>query len=140
MDAIQRQGNQPMMILYEGVSMYLPGAENRALLQQIEARFSPLEVLFDVLNRNSSHSTKHHDTVSKTNAEFKWGIDQSCDLESWSPNIRLKHEVFYLSQFLDYPQRLPVPWRTVAQLLPSLPLALFKNSGRIVHLQIGNDL
>jgi len=137
MDAIQREPSQPMMIVYEGVSMYLSEAENKALLQQIKARFSPVEVVFDVLNRKRSQRTKQHDTVSKTNAEFKWGIDQSSELETWSSAIRLKHEEFYLSQFLDYPQRLPIAWRTMAQLLPFIPLALFKNSGRIVWLQIG---
>lgn len=136
MDAIQRQPNQPIMIIYEGVSMYLSEAENKALLEQIMARFKPVEVFFDVLNVNRARSTKQHDTVSKTSAEFKWGIDDSHELETWSPSLRLKQEEFYLSQFLDYPQRLPLPWRTVAQLLPWIPLALFKNSGRIVGLQI----
>jgi O-methyltransferase involved in polyketide biosynthesis len=140
MDAIQRQPNQPMMIIYEGVSMYLSEVENQALLQQINARFSPVEVLLDVMNRKRSRSAKHHDTVSKTNADFKWGIDQSSELETWSSNIQLKHEEFYLSQFLDYPQRLPIAWRFVAQLFPFIPLALFKNSGRIVQLKIGNYL
>ncbi|NJO72553.1 MAG: class I SAM-dependent methyltransferase [Leptolyngbyaceae cyanobacterium RM1_406_9] len=138
MDAIQREPNQPMMILYEGVSMYLSEAENQALLQQINTRFSPAEVLLDVMNRKRSRSAKQHDTVSKTNAEFKWGIDQSNEIETWSSNIWLKHEEFYLSQFLNYPQRLPIAWSILAQLLPFIPLALFKNSGRIVQLQIGN--
>jgi O-methyltransferase involved in polyketide biosynthesis len=138
MDAIQRQPNQPMMVLYEGVSMYLSETENKALLQQIEAHFSPVEVVFDVLNHKRSRSAKQHETVSKTNAEFKWGIDRSSELETWSPTIRLKHEEFYLAQFLDYPQRLPFVWRILAQLLPFIPLALFKNAGRIVQLQIGS--
>lgn len=135
-DAIQREPNQPMLILYEGVSPYLSEAENKALLQQIDDRFAPVEVLFDVISRKRSQSTKQHDTVSKTNAEFKWGIDDSRELESWSPNIILKQEEFYLTQFLNYPQRLPIVWRMVAQLFPFIPLALFKNSGRIVRLQI----
>jgi len=139
MDAIHRHVNQPMMIIYEGVSMYLSEVENKALLEQTIARFNPVEVLFDVLNGKSARSTKQHDTVSKTNAEFKWGIDDSHELETWSPTMRLKYEEFYLSQFLNYPQRLPFPWRTVAQLLPWIPLALFKNSGRIVRLQIGHN-
>jgi O-methyltransferase involved in polyketide biosynthesis len=138
MDAIQRQPNQPMLILSEGVSMYLLEAENKAILQQINARFSPVEVLFDVLSRKRSRSTKQHDTVSKTNAEFKWGIDDSRELETWSPSIVLKQEEFYLAQFLDYQQRLPIVWRMVAQLFPFIPLALFKNSGRIVRLQVGS--
>jgi O-methyltransferase involved in polyketide biosynthesis len=138
MDAIQRQPNQPMMILYEGVSPYLLEAENKALLQHIATRFAPVEVVFDVIDRKRSRTTKQHDTVSKTNAEFKWGIDDSTELETWNSEIRLKREEFYLSQFLDYPQRLPIVWRVISQLFPFIPLALFKNSGRIVQLQIGS--
>jgi O-methyltransferase involved in polyketide biosynthesis len=138
MNAIQREPNQPMMILYEGVSPYLSEAENKALVQQIDMRFAPVEVLFDVINRQRSRSSKRHDTVSKTNAEFKWGIDDSKELESWSSNITLKQEEFYLAQFLDYPQRLPIVWRIISQLFPFIPLALFKSSGRIVRLQIGS--
>ncbi|MGG6297023.1 class I SAM-dependent methyltransferase [Leptolyngbya sp. AN02str] len=140
MDNIQRQPNQPMMILYEGVSMYLSEVENRTLLQQIQSRFGPVEVVFDVLNHKRSQRTKQHDTVSKTNAEFKWGIDRSSDLETWGPNIVLKGETFYLTNFLRYPQRLPIAWRIVSQLFPFIPLILFKNSGRIVWLHIGQHL
>lgn len=136
MDAIQREPNQPMLILYEGVSPYLSEAENKALLQHIDTRFAPVEVLFDVISCKRSQSSKRHDTVSKTNAEFKWGIDDSEELETWSPNIILKQEEFYLTQFLDYSQRLPIVWRMVSKLFPFIPLALFKNSGRIVRLQI----
>jgi O-methyltransferase involved in polyketide biosynthesis len=64
MDAIQRQPNQPMMIVYEGVSMYLSEAENKALLQQIMTRFSPVEILFDVLNRKPMPTSKR--TSSKS--------------------------------------------------------------------------
>jgi O-methyltransferase involved in polyketide biosynthesis len=138
MDTIQREAKQPMLILYEGVSMYLSEADNQALLQQIATRFAPIEVLFDVISHKRSRSTQQHDTVSKTNAEFKWGIDHSRELETWSPQITLKSEEFYLAQFLNYPQRLPIVWRIVAQLFPFIPLALFKNSGRIVQLQVGN--
>lgn len=70
MDAVQRQFNQPMLILYEGVSMYLSEAENKTLLREIDSWFAPVEVLFDVLSRRRSQSTKQHDTVSKTNAQF----------------------------------------------------------------------
>lgn len=138
MDAVERQPNQPMMILYEGVSMYLSEADNKTLLQQIDTHFTPVEVLFDVLDKKRSRSTQRHDTVSKTKAEFKWGIDDSRELEAWSSGIILKREEYYLTQFLDYPQRLPMVWRVISQLFPFIPLALFKNSGRIVRLQVGN--
>lgn len=137
MDEIDRESKQPMMIIYEGVAMYLTAAENQALLQHIQTRFGSIEVLFDVISQRVARSTSTHDTVSKTSAGFKWGINQSLDLERWGPGFILKREEFYLQHFLDDLQRLPTVWRLISQILPSLPIMLFKNSGRIVGLQVG---
>ena len=137
MDEIGREPKQPMMVIYEGVAMYLTEAENKALVQQIQARFGTIEVLFDVISQRTARSTVKHDTVSKTSAEFKWGINQSLDLERWASGFILKREEFYLQYFLDDLQRLPTIWRLISRVFPSLPMRLFKNSGRIVGLQVG---
>ncbi|WP_299413147.1 class I SAM-dependent methyltransferase [Acaryochloris sp. IP29b_bin.148] len=137
MDEIDRAPKQPMMVIYEGVAMYLTEAENQALLQQIQARFGSIEVLFDVISQGTARSTAKHDTVSKTSAEFKWGINRSLDLEGWGPGFILKREEFYLQHFLDDLQRLPTVWRLISRVFPALPMRLFRNSGRIVGLQVG---
>jgi O-methyltransferase involved in polyketide biosynthesis len=142
-DRIQRAPNQPLMIVMEGVSPYLSEAENQAIVWQIRDRFAsskelhlaPTEFVFDVLNRQSAKSAKRHDTVSKTNAEFKSGIDKGKEVEAWSEGITLKDEIYYLTQFVNHPQRLPL-W---ARYLSFIMVPLFKNSGRIIHLQINND-
>ncbi|MGF1577025.1 MAG: class I SAM-dependent methyltransferase, partial [Cyanophyceae cyanobacterium] len=74
-DQIQRSADQPLLILMEGVSPYLSETENRSLVSQICDRLAPAEFVFDVLNRKSAKHTARHDTVSKTGAEFKSGID-----------------------------------------------------------------
>jgi O-methyltransferase involved in polyketide biosynthesis len=137
MDAIARTHNQPMMILYEGVSMYLTEADNKQLLQQIDQRFAPVEVVFDVLSCKMAQNTQRHDTVSKTSASFQWGLDRVQELESWSSGIHLVQEEFFLTQFLNYPQRLPQPCRLIGQLFPAIPTMLFKNAARIIRLQVG---
>ncbi|WP_299487956.1 class I SAM-dependent methyltransferase [Acaryochloris sp. IP29b_bin.137] len=137
MGEIDCEPKQPMMVIYEGVAMYLTEAENQALLQRIQAQFGSIEVLFDVISQGTARSTSQHDTVSKTSAEFKWGINRSLDLERWGQGFVLKREEFYLQHFLDDLQRLPTFWRWVSQVFPALPMMLFKNSGRIVGLQVG---
>lgn len=67
-DQIERNPNQPLMVLMEGVSPYLSGVENRAILLNIRDRFaSPqenrltsAEMLFDVLNRKSAYQAKYY--------------------------------------------------------------------------------
>lgn len=88
-----------------------------------------------MLSRKSAKSSKRHDTVSKTNAEFKSGIDSGKELETWGTGITLKDELYYLTQFANHPQHLPF-W---ARYLSFIMVPLFKNSGRILHLQITND-
>ena len=134
-DAVQKTPDQPLMIVMEGVSPYLSEAENRALVSQIRDRLAPTEFVFDVLNRKSAKNSQRHDTVSKTDAEFKSGIDSGKELETWGSGITLKDEIYYLTQFANHPKRLPL-W---ARYLSFMLVPLFKNSGRILHLEITCD-
>ncbi len=131
-DQIQRSPNQPLMVILEGVTMYLSEADNREIIKQIRTRLAPAEVVFDVLNHKSAQSTKGHDTVSKTGVKFQWGIDNSRDLEAWEPSITIKDEVFYLTQFANHRDRLPFWVRPIASILTPI----FKNTARIVRLQV----
>ena len=132
MDAIQKMPDQPLMIIMEGVSPYLSEVENQTLVSQLCDRLAPAEFVFDVLNRKSAKSSQRHDTVSKTDAEFKSGIDNGKELETWGAGITLKNEIYYLKQFAKHPQRFPLWARSVSFML----VPLFKNSGRILHLKI----
>lgn len=131
-DQIQRSVDQPLLILMEGVSPYLSEAENRAIVLQICDRLAPAEFVFDVLNRKVAKRTTRHDTVSKTDAEFKSGIDNGKELETWADGITLKDEILYLTQFANYPQRLPFWMR----MLSFIMVPLFKDSARIFCLTI----
>lgn len=112
--------------------MYLTEAENRSLLTALSERLTPSEFIFDALNRSSAKRSKQHDTVSKTNAEFKSGIDSGQEVTTWGARIALKDEIFALAQFVNYPARLPL-W---ARYIRSLVVPIFKKSFRILHLQL----
>ncbi|MEO0968650.1 MAG: class I SAM-dependent methyltransferase [Cyanobacteria bacterium J06639_18] len=129
--------NQPLFIIMEGVSMYLTEEENKFLFQQIQTmlapKYAPIEMVFDVMNRKSAGQTKRHDTVSKTTAKFKWGIDNSQEIETWDLGITLKDELFYLSEFAKYPQRMKPWW---LKYISFILMPIFKHSGRILQIQI----
>lgn len=131
-DQIQKSSNQPLMVVMEGVSPYLSEAENRQLILTLRDRLAPAEVILDVLNRRMAKKSKTHDTVSKINAEFKSGFDAGKELEVWGSGIVLKDEIYSLTQFANYPERLPLWARYIRFLL----VPLFKNSARILHLQL----
>ena len=131
-DQIQRTPNQPLLLIMEGVAMYLNEAENRSLMTQIQSRLTPATWMFDVLNQKSAKDSKRHDTVSKTNAEFKWGVNNSKTLEAWGAGIRLEDEVYYLTEFAKHPRRLPL-W---ARYLSPILMPIFKQSGRILCFKL----
>lgn len=116
----------------EGVSMYLTEVENRSLLTTLGTRLAPTELVFDALNRRAAKKSKQHDTVSKTAAEFRSGIDSAQEVTAWGAGIALKDEIYALAQFADYPARLPL-W---ARYIRSLLVPIFKKSFRILHLQL----
>ncbi|MEM6400270.1 MAG: class I SAM-dependent methyltransferase [Cyanobacteria bacterium P01_D01_bin.116] len=129
--------NQPLFLVMEGVSMYLSEEENKALFSQIHtilaSKFAPITMVFDVLNQKSAAKTKRHDTVSKTSAEFKWGINNSQELETWNLGITLKDEIYYLTEFTKYTRRMkPFLLKYISFIL----MPLFKNSGRLLQIEI----
>ncbi|AFZ31535.1 tetracenomycin C synthesis protein [Gloeocapsa sp. PCC 7428] len=122
----------PVLIIMEGVSMYLTEVEMKTLFQNITRDLAPVTMLLDVIATKRAKNTKKHDTVSKTNAEFKWGIDNSKELESWEQGIKVTEEIYYLTRFANYPDRLP--WW--GRYLRFLVTAVFKNFGRVIQVEI----
>ncbi|MGG6270073.1 class I SAM-dependent methyltransferase [Leptolyngbya sp. AN03gr2] len=131
-DQIQREPNQPLMVIMEGVSPYLSEAENQSIVLALRDRLAPLHLVLDILNRSTASKSKQHDTVSKTTAEFKSGFDSGQELETWGEGIRLENEIYSLTQFADHPNRLPLWARYIRFLL----VPVFKNSARILQLNL----
>ena len=129
--------NQPLFLIMEGVLMYLTEKDNKALFTQIKTmlvpKFSPITVVFDILNKKSAASAKRHDTVSKTDAEFKWGIDNSQELEAWNLGITLKDEIYYLTEFANYPQRMKPFW---LKYISFILMPIFKKNASILQVEI----
>lgn len=129
--------NQPLFIIMEGVSFYLSEEENKALFTQIQTMLTPnyalIEIVFDVMNRKTAARTKHHDTVSKTSAEFKWGIDNSQELETWDLGITLKDEIYFLPESVKYPQRIKPFWLKYTAFIF---IPLFRNNARILQVEM----
>lgn len=131
-EKIERRPEQPILIILEGVSMYLTEVELKTLFQLLRLHLAPAHIFLDVINTHRARNTQQHDTVSRTNAEFKWGIDDSQDLEKWGCGITLKDEIYYLTRFADYPHRLPWWGRYLRPIL----VRLYQNFGRLVQIEV----
>lgn len=121
--------NGHFMFVIEGVLMYFNQAQNQQVLTALAERFSGAELHFDMLNAWMSTKSALHDTVSKTKATFKFGLDDEKEIETWHP--KLKHVQTYLfNQFKGW-RRMGLMLTTLMSIVPKL-----KTSSRIVIFKI----
>lgn len=63
--------------------------------KEIAERFRGGELWFERLSRFVCRNADRHKSVGKTDARFKWGIDDPTEIERWSPDIRLVDTMYY---------------------------------------------
>ncbi len=128
-DLKARHTDGSFIFIIEGVLMYFDESDNKQVFKALAERFSGAEIHFDMLNKWMSNKTSMHDTVSKTNATFKFGVDDEKEIEKWHPE--LKHMRTYLfSEFKGW-SRMGFILTTLMRLLP-----VFKTSSRIMAYKI----
>jgi methyltransferase (TIGR00027 family) len=107
MSQIQKNVDQPTLIIMEGLTMYLTEEENRMLIQKIRHCFAPVEMIFDVHSRGYAPSIQKTDAVTRTSAVLKSGLDHAKEIETWTPGIKVISETSLSEKLTLYPQRLP---------------------------------
>jgi O-methyltransferase involved in polyketide biosynthesis len=90
MNNIQRSLQQPLLVIMEGLCMYLTEAENRMLIQEIQRHFSPVELIFDVHGR--AYKPSKTDAVSRTNAVLKSELGYAQEIASWTSGVTILSE------------------------------------------------
>jgi O-methyltransferase involved in polyketide biosynthesis len=96
--AVEELKPGPFLFLVEGVFMYLTEAEVRSLVLKLHEYFPGERLRFDACSNWMVKRSRRHPMVKHTQAEFKWGLDDSYELERWGAGIRLECEWFYSSQ------------------------------------------
>ncbi|PIE35459.1 methyltransferase [candidate division KSB3 bacterium] len=121
--------SKPVLIIAEGLLMYFSEAEVRWLFRQIASHLTGAEMLFEMLAPFLVGRSKHHESVKKLEsaAEFKWGLKDSREIESWDEHIRFVEEWDYF----DYHKN---RWKWFGY-FGRFPLIRPMFSNRIVHLK-----
>ena len=128
-ELISRHPDGNFIFVIEGVLMYFSEADNRAVFEALADRFKGAEIHFDILNKWMSTKSSLHDTVSKTNATFKSGIDDEKEIEKWHPD--LKHVRTYMfNEFRGY-RRMGLLLTTLMSIIP-----FFKTSSRLMIYKV----
>lgn len=124
--------DRPALFISEGVMMYFEEKDIKALFCEITKRFKSAEIAFDTISQWAVKNHKRHPDVKKYNAPFKWGINDSQEIENWHTGIRIIEEHYYANYLKN---RWPLPMRILMKLYPP-----FMKSFKVLHLKLSWQL
>lgn len=116
---------RPVLIVAEGLLMYLAEEDVKRLLLQLRQSFPNCRLAADVFSRLTARYATKHASLNKTGASLGWGIDDPHEIETWEPGIQLLEE-WYFSQDPDL-KRLSSGYRLMYKLSGAF------NAGRRAH-------
>lgn len=131
MDKVSAAG-RPVLVIAEGLLMYLEEAEVRRLFLRLREAFPGCRLAADVFSRLTARSATRHASLKKTGAKIGWGIDDAHDVEAWAPGLRLLEE-WYFTQDPDL-DRLSLGYRLAYKLAGAFAVA--RLAQRIVYYQL----
>ncbi len=123
---IEKHPGSQFILIAEGVFMYFDEVQVRPLLEMIAQRIPQGELHFDVSSSWAVRNVDKHDTVKKSRAVFRWGLDDDRKPQSWSPYLRYYGVTRYMNQERSR-------WGIMA-LMGILPV--MKNAFRMLHYTI----
>ncbi|RCG33172.1 class I SAM-dependent methyltransferase [Sphaerisporangium album] len=105
----------PVLVVAEGLTMYLTASEVHDLLSGITARFPSGEIMFDALSRLAVKLGCLEPAIRATGATLRWGIDDPAELAASVPRLRLEDQLFYS----DVPEvsKLPAGYRAALAIM-----------------------
>jgi O-methyltransferase involved in polyketide biosynthesis len=90
-------GGSSVLVVAEGLLMYLEEADVRALFLTLQRAFPGCRLVADAFSTLAAKSASRHASLRKTGASIYWGVDDPSELEGWSEGIGLIEE-WYFSQ------------------------------------------
>ncbi|WP_217181459.1 class I SAM-dependent methyltransferase [Streptomyces sp. AC495_CC817] len=85
--------DRPVLVVAEGLTMYLAADEGPRALRNLVDRFSHGEMVFDTYARFAVRSTRSMALFRQTGARLAWGVDDPRELEREVPGLRLVEAV-----------------------------------------------
>lgn len=95
LDAIP--GDTPVLVIAEGLMMYLHEKEGTALLRRITEQFPSGQLAFDGYSGAMVRLVSRLATVRGAKVELVWGVDDPHDLEKQVPGLHLVEDVPFLT-------------------------------------------
>lgn len=87
--------NRPVLVVAEGLLMYLREVEVKALFLKLKQTFPGCSIVFDAFSTLTAKSVKQQPSIKKTEAVVHWGIDNPIEIERWADGIKFQEEWFF---------------------------------------------
>jgi O-methyltransferase involved in polyketide biosynthesis len=96
-------GDTPVLVVAEGLVMYLPKKDGTALFRRITEQFPSGQIAFDGYSGSMVRLVSRLATVRGAKVELVWGVDDPHDLEQQISQLHLVESVEFLmmSELLD---------------------------------------
>jgi O-methyltransferase involved in polyketide biosynthesis len=86
---------RPVLVIAEGLLMYLNEAQVKALVLKLHEVYPGCELACDVFSKFTAERVGGHRSLKQTGAAIQWGVDDARELEQWAPGICLKEEWYF---------------------------------------------
>lgn len=106
-----------VLLVAEGVLMYLPEPSVRTLLARLAHRLPGCELIFDSISPQLARLGSRVEMGRSFRAGFQWGLRHASEIERWAGGYRL---IERRSVFHSYPERFPRTIRLLTHLIPAL--------------------
>ena len=79
--------DEPVLIIAEGLLMYLNEEEVENLLIKLKNKFANAEIIFDAFSKTTVKYSKYQPSLNKTEAKIQWGSDDPHEIEKFASGI-----------------------------------------------------
>lgn len=104
-----------VLLVAEGVLMYLPADEVRTLLARVASRFPGAQIIFDTFAPSVARFGARFELGRESDASYRWGVNHARELESWGAGYKL---IERRSVFQTHRRHFSWLMRTITRALP----------------------
>lgn len=87
LDIYKDDDTKPVLIIAEGVTMYLSDEELKQFIENAKNKFKKIKFVFDAYSKKACELSKYKNPVNEVNAKITWGIDNPEDFKKLSRGI-----------------------------------------------------
>lgn len=133
MDAVDAR--PPLLVIAEGLLMYLSEADVRELILRLRDRFHDVTFIFDAFSTLTAKQAGRHPSVKGANAAILWGVDSIRAVESYGVGIEHVGTLYLTDERAV--RRLPTLYRAAFRAAGLFPAARDAHRVFIMRLNAG---